>query len=106
MFAGHRNGKKAGGHISTHILAALDRSFRVAWPQQIEAELTKAAMVRFDRIFRRRKMEARIVMMIHDALWVEPPEREAEQVRHLMRKMMTTAQNSRFLWMWTSNDDQ
>jgi hypothetical protein len=56
----------------------------------MEADLTKAAMVPLDRIFRRRKMEARIVMKIHDALRVEPPEREAEQVPHLMTNMMTT----------------
>jgi DNA polymerase I-like protein with 3'-5' exonuclease and polymerase domains len=36
-------------------------------------------------------MEARIVMAIHDALWVEAPHQEAEQVRHLLRKMMITA---------------
>jgi DNA polymerase I-like protein with 3'-5' exonuclease and polymerase domains len=36
-------------------------------------------------------MKAHIVMVIHDALWVECPENEAEQVRHLVRKMMTTA---------------
>jgi DNA polymerase I-like protein with 3'-5' exonuclease and polymerase domains len=30
-------------------------------------------------------------MAIHDALWVECPENEAEQVRHLVRKMMSTA---------------
>ncbi len=48
-------------------------------------------MVRLDRIFTRRKMKAHIVMIIHDALWVECPENEAEQVRHLVRKMMTTA---------------
>jgi DNA polymerase I-like protein with 3'-5' exonuclease and polymerase domains len=30
-------------------------------------------------------------MAIHDALWVECPENKAEQVRHLVRKMMTTA---------------
>ena len=36
-------------------------------------------------------MGARIVMVIHDALWVEAPHEEAEQVRHLVRKMMTTA---------------
>lgn len=30
-------------------------------------------------------------MMIHDALWVEAPYEEAEQVRHLMRWMMRTA---------------
>ena len=36
-------------------------------------------------------MGARTVMVIHDALWVEAPHEEAEQVRHLLRKMMTTA---------------
>jgi DNA polymerase I-like protein with 3'-5' exonuclease and polymerase domains len=30
-------------------------------------------------------------MMIHDALWIEAPHQEAEQVRHLLRKMMTSA---------------
>ena len=36
-------------------------------------------------------MEARIVMAIHDALWVEAPHEEETQVRHLVRKMMTAA---------------
>jgi DNA polymerase I-like protein with 3'-5' exonuclease and polymerase domains len=36
-------------------------------------------------------MGARIVMMIHDALWVEAPHAELEQVRYLLRKMMTMA---------------
>jgi DNA polymerase I-like protein with 3'-5' exonuclease and polymerase domains len=36
-------------------------------------------------------MEAGIVMMIHDALWVECPEDEAGQVGHFLRRMMTTA---------------
>jgi DNA polymerase I len=70
---------------------ALERSFKVTWPQQIEADLIKTAMLRLDRIFRKRNMEARIVMTIHDCLWVECPEEEAEQIKHLMRKMMTTA---------------
>jgi DNA polymerase-1 len=70
---------------------AIQRSFRVTWPQQIEADLIKTAMVRLDLIFRRRRMEARIVMVIHDALWVEAPHAELEQARHLLRKMMTTA---------------
>jgi DNA polymerase I len=70
---------------------AVERSFKVTWPQQIEADLIKTAMLRLDRIFRKRNMEARIVIMIHDALWVECPEEEAEQVRHLMWRMMSTA---------------
>jgi len=77
--------------FDTRANPAIQRSFRVTWPQQIEADLIKTAMLRLDRIFRRRKMEARIVMAIHDALWVEARRKEAEQVRHLLRKMMTTA---------------
>jgi DNA polymerase I len=69
----------------------VERQFRVTWTQQIEADLIKTAMLRLDRIFRRRSMDARIVMMVHDSLWIECPEGEAEQVRHLMKKMMTTA---------------
>lgn len=68
-----------------------ERQFRVTWPQEIEADLIKTSMLRLDRIFRRRNMDARIVMMIHDALWVECPEKETEQVRNLVRKMMTKA---------------
>lgn len=55
--------------------------------------LIVAALIKtvIGRIFRPRNMEARIVMLIHDALWVECPEKETGQVRHLVRKMMTTA---------------
>jgi DNA polymerase I len=63
----------------------------VTWPQQIETDLIKTAMLRLDRIFTARGIKAHIVMVIHDALWVDAPQAEAEQVKHLMRKMMTTA---------------
>jgi DNA polymerase I len=69
----------------------LERSFKVTWPQQIEGDITKTAMVRLDRIFRRRNMKARIVMMIHDCIWVEASKEEKGEVKHLMRKIMTTA---------------
>jgi DNA polymerase I len=77
--------------FDTYPSKALERSFKVTWPQQIEADLIKTAMLRLAGIFRRRNMKARIVMSIHDSLWVECPKEEAEYVRHLMRKMMTTA---------------
>jgi DNA polymerase I len=76
--------------FDSHPSKALERSFRVTLPQQIEADLIKTAMVRLARIFRRRNVKARIVMMIHDALWVECPEGEVDQVRHLVRRMMST----------------
>lgn len=60
-------------------------------PQQMEADMIKTAPVRLDRIFRRRKMGARIGRMFHDALWVECPENEEERAGHLISRMMTTA---------------
>jgi DNA polymerase-1 len=77
--------------FDTRATRAMERKFRVTVPQQIEADLIKTAMVRLHRIFRRRNMGARIVMMIHDALWVEAPKEEAEEVSHLVRRMMETA---------------
>jgi len=62
----------------------------VTWPQQIEADLIKTAMVRLDRIFHRRNLKARMVMMIHDALWVEARGDEEHKVRQLVGRMMTT----------------
>lgn len=70
---------------------ALERSFKVTWPQQIEADLIKTAMLRLDRIFHRRNMKAGIVMMIHDALWVEAPHEEEIEARDLVRRLMSAA---------------
>jgi DNA polymerase-1 len=78
-------------HFPRRPTAEMERQFRVTWTQQIEADLMKVAMVRLDRILRRRGLKARIVMMIHDALWVECPTEEEREVRRLVRKMMTTA---------------
>lgn len=77
--------------FNTYPSKALERSFKVTWPQQIEADLIKTAMVGLDRIFRRRNMRARIVMMIHDALWVEATADQEPEVHRLMQEVMTTA---------------
>ena len=53
--------------------AEIERQFRVTWAQQIEADLIKTAILRLDREFRHQNMRARIVMMIHDSLWIEAP---------------------------------
>ncbi|MFC1833520.1 DNA polymerase [Thermodesulfobacteriota bacterium] len=70
--------------------AEVERQFRVTWLQQIEADLIKTSMVKLDGIFRRRNMKPRIVMMIHDALRMDFAEEEAEEVRSIMRSVMTT----------------
>jgi DNA polymerase I len=69
----------------------MERQFRVTWPQQIEADLIKTAMLKLDRSLRERGMGARVVMMIHDSLWLEAPLQEEPEVRRLMTRMMTTA---------------
>jgi DNA polymerase-1 len=70
---------------------AVQRQFRVSLPQMMEADLIKTATLRLDRIFRRRGMGSRIVMLIHDAVWVEAPVKEAEEARRLMDKIMSSA---------------
>jgi DNA polymerase-1 len=70
---------------------ALERQFRVTLPQMMEADILKTAAVRLDRVFRRRCMDARIVMLVHDAIWVEAPIREEKEVHRLMDKIMRTA---------------
>ena len=71
--------------------AKVERQHRITWPQQIEADLIKTAMVRLERIFLRRRLDARIVMVIHDALWVEATISKKAEVKRLMERMMTTA---------------
>jgi DNA polymerase I len=67
-----------------------ERQFRVTWPQQVEADLIKTAMLRLDRIFRRRNMNARIVIMIHDSIWMEASIAEEEDAMKILKEVMTT----------------
>jgi DNA polymerase I len=69
----------------------MERQCRVSWPQQIEADLIKTAMVRLDKIFRSENMRACIVMMIHDSIWVEAPADEQSEVRELIQSIMINA---------------
>jgi DNA polymerase-1 len=68
----------------------MERQFRVTWPQQMEADLIKTAMLRLDRAFRGRNMKARIVMMIHDSIWVEASIAEEEDAMKILEEVMTT----------------
>ena len=70
---------------------ALERQFKVSLPQLMEADILKTAAVRLDRVFRRRGMGARIVMLIHDAMWVEVPVKEERESHRLMDRIMSTA---------------
>ena len=47
--------------------------------QQIEADTLRLALMRLEAKFRQLKMKSRIVMTIHDAVYVEAPEEEEER---------------------------
>ena len=40
---------------------------------------------------RQRKMQSRVVMILHDAIWVEAPEEEAEEAPRLLEQAMKHA---------------
>lgn len=72
------------------------RSFgeRVARNMPIQgtaADIIKIAMVRVYRRLREEKLEARLILQVHDELIVEAPEREAEQVAVLLKEEMEAA---------------
>jgi DNA polymerase I-like protein with 3'-5' exonuclease and polymerase domains len=50
-------------------------------------------MVGLDKIFRQKSMKARIVMMIHDSIWVEVPVDAEDEVHKIMKAVMTAAGN-------------
>jgi DNA polymerase I-like protein with 3'-5' exonuclease and polymerase domains len=41
--------------------------------------------------FQQKKMESRVVMLLHDAVWAEPPEEEAAEARRLLKHAMNHA---------------
>jgi DNA polymerase I len=59
--------------------------------QQSEAEVLRMALMNLIGSFRRKKMKSRVVMILHDAIWVEAPLKEAEQARRLMEDTMKNA---------------
>lgn len=56
--------------------------------QGTAADIIKVAMVRVHRVLAEQKLQAKLVLQIHDELIVECPEDEAEQVRGIVRQQM------------------
>jgi DNA polymerase I len=59
--------------------------------QQSEAEIFRMALLSPVGTFRRKKMKSRVVMILHDAVWVEALEDEAEEARRLLEQAMRNA---------------
>src|SRR5580692_4063603 len=56
--------------------------------QGTAADLIKLAMIRIDEIFRREKLETRMLLQVHDELLFEAPPAEAEQVSKMVKREM------------------
>jgi len=56
--------------------------------QGTAADLIKMAMIRLDRALKERGLETRLLIQVHDELLLEVPDREAEEVKGLLKEAM------------------
>jgi DNA polymerase-1 len=56
--------------------------------QGTAADLIKLAMIRIDEIFRREKLETKMLLQVHDELLFESPPEEAERVSKMVKREM------------------
>jgi DNA polymerase I len=59
--------------------------------QGTAADIVKIAMIRVQRLLQDRKLEAKILLQVHDELVLEAPEAEVESVRQLVQEEMEGA---------------
>ncbi len=55
------------------------------------ADLIKVAMVKVDRALKAENLRTKMVLQIHDELVFDVPREEAERVKEIVRREMTTA---------------
>ena len=59
--------------------------------QGTAADIMKLAMIRVDRRLEKEKLEAKLLLQIHDELIVECPENETEEVKRILCEEMEAA---------------
>jgi DNA polymerase I-like protein with 3'-5' exonuclease and polymerase domains len=67
------------------------REARATILQQAEADVLTLAVVSLSGRFRKRDMKSRIVMILHDCIWVEAPKAEAGEAKSLLIEAMRGA---------------
>lgn len=73
-----------------HLYEAGTRIAKNSPVQGTSAEILKLAMINLDKIFREEKLEAKMVLQIHDELVLELPNEEVEKVEKIVKKCMET----------------
>ena len=61
--------------------------------QGTSADIMKIAMINVYKELKERKLEAKIVLQVHDEMMIESPEEEKEQVKKIMKVAMENAIN-------------
>ena len=61
--------------------------------QGTAADIMKIAMINVYKELKERKLEAKIVLQVHDEMMIESPEEEKEQVKKIMKVAMENAIN-------------
>lgn len=77
---------------TNHILRAFGE--RVARNMPIQgsaADIIKIAMINVDKKLKEKKLEAKLILQVHDELIVEAPESEAEEVKKILQTEMENA---------------
>ncbi len=69
----------------------LKRIMKATLLQQVESHSLKVALIGLHSELKARSTGARIVMTVHDSIWIEAPQKTAEEIRHLVRQIMITA---------------
>ncbi len=78
-------------HFDGEIGSGEIRQAKATILQQSEAEILRMALLSSVGTFRRRKMKSRVVMILHDAIWVEAPGEEAEEATRVLEHAMKHA---------------
>ncbi|MEG1942571.1 MAG: DNA polymerase, partial [Angelakisella sp.] len=77
---------------TNHGLRAFGQRVAMNMPiQGTAADIIKIAMVRVYRRLKEEKLSAKLILQVHDELIVEAPEKEARQVREIVRDAMENA---------------
>jgi DNA polymerase-1 len=70
---------------------AVERQAMNAGIQGLAADIFKSALVRLDRELTAQKLDARLILQVHDEVVVEAPEHEKERVSEIMVDALTNA---------------
>jgi DNA polymerase I len=79
--------RRFDGDITAHDM----RRAKATVLQQSEAEILRMALMNLIGDFRRKKIKSRVVMILHDAIWVEAPLEEAGEAGMLLSHAMRNA---------------